>query len=81
MRISIALLLQMVALFFANITVAKGGYDIVLTLSLLFTCLASLLLIQPFRLGGFVRRIICLLIAFPSLFVFAEFLGRVSFLR
>lgn len=81
MRPAIALLLQIVALLFANITVAKGGYDTVLTLSLLFTCLAGLLLIQPFRLGGIERRIICLLIALPSIFVFAEFLGRVSFLR
>ena len=81
MRPAIALLLQIVALLFANITVAKGGYDTVLTLALLFTCLAGLLLIQPFRLGGIERRIIYLLIALPSIFVFAEFLGRVSFLR
>lgn len=76
MYIAWAILLQIAALGCSTVTLAGGSYAGVLIAALVFTLVAIALLILPFRRGGMVMKIICIVLVLPTIFVVFDFLRR-----
>jgi hypothetical protein len=70
-----AILMQLAALGCCFVTVAGGDYTGVLTAALTLTLLACALLVLPFRRGGMGMKILCGVLALPTLLVVLNFLG------
>ncbi len=69
--------LLLAALFFQTVTVAGGNYAGVLAAALVLIVLADLCLIQAYRSGGRVIRLLSVLLLLPTVFVVGDLIRRV----